>query len=161
MAGRTELDRGRGLRAKCKSLSKPTWNHHESQECLSKICVKFCFLLTKPKTWFQTKNFYFCMTNTLRRTQNLNLCNSRMSWYAQWLSCCKNIAGWRLWYQERLVLISSLVSDDQPRTAVVNIGACGAVPAVAPKRTGSGPGIVTIISLWQLGSNKNSSLPLF
>ena len=40
------------------------------------------------------------------------------------------------------------------------IGACGAVPVVAPKRTGSGPGIVTIISLWQLGSNKNSSLPL-
>ena len=119
MAGRTELDRGRGLRAKCKSLSKPTWNHHEGQECLSKICVKFCFLLTKPKTWFQTKNFYFCMTNTLRRTQNLNLCNSRMSWYAQWLSCCKNIAGWRLWYQERLVLISSLVSDGHPRTAVV------------------------------------------
>ena len=24
----------------------------------------FCFFLTK-KTWFQTKNFYFCMTNTL------------------------------------------------------------------------------------------------
>ena len=40
-------------------------------------------------------------------------------------------------------------------TAVVNIGACGAVPAVAPKRTGSGPGIVKIISLWQLDSNKN------
>ena len=39
--------------------------------------------------------------------------------------------------------------------AVVNIGACSAVPAVAPKRTRSGPGIVTIISLWQLGSNKN------
>ena len=33
-------------------------------------------------------------------------------------------------------------------TAVVNIRACDAVPAVAPKRTGSGPGIVTIISLW-------------
>ena len=29
MAGGAELDRGRGLRAKCKSLSKPTWNHHE------------------------------------------------------------------------------------------------------------------------------------
>ena len=29
MAGRAELNRGRGLRAKCKSLSKPTWNHHE------------------------------------------------------------------------------------------------------------------------------------
>ena len=36
--------------------------------------------------------------------------------------------------------------------------ACGAVPAVAPKRTRSGPGIVTIIILWQLGSNKNIAL---
>ena len=43
-----------------------------SWKCLSKTCVKFRFFLTK-KTWFQTKNFYFCMTNTLRRTQNLNL----------------------------------------------------------------------------------------
>ena len=32
-------------------------------------------------------------------------------------------------------------------TSVVNIGACGAVPAVAPKRTRSGQGIVTIISV--------------
>ena len=32
-------------------------------------------------------------------------------------------------------------------TAVVNIGACGAVHAVAPKRTGRLPGIVAIISL--------------
>ena len=29
MAGCAELDRGRSLRAKRKSLSKPTWNHHE------------------------------------------------------------------------------------------------------------------------------------
>ena len=29
MAGGAELDRARCLRAKCKSLSKPTWNHHE------------------------------------------------------------------------------------------------------------------------------------
>ena len=29
MAGLTELDRGRGLRDKCKSLGKTTWNHHE------------------------------------------------------------------------------------------------------------------------------------
>ena len=28
-------------------------------------------------------------------------------------------------------------------TAVVNIGACGAVPVIAPKKTGSGPGTVT------------------
>ena len=32
MAGRAELDRGRSLRAKCKSLSKPTWNHHEHEQ---------------------------------------------------------------------------------------------------------------------------------
>ena len=63
------------------------------------------------------KNFYFCMTNTLRRTQNLNLWfqpensrfevrdrSSRTSWHAQWLSCCKNTSGWRRWYQESLVL---------------------------------------------------------
>ena len=32
MAGRAELDPGRGLRAKCKSLSKTTWNHHKRQQ---------------------------------------------------------------------------------------------------------------------------------
>ena len=32
MAGRAELDRGRGLRAKCKSLSKTTWNYHERRQ---------------------------------------------------------------------------------------------------------------------------------
>ena len=32
-------------------------------------------------------------------------------------------------------------------TSLVNIGACGAVPAVAPKRTRSGQGIVMITSV--------------
>ena len=32
MTGRAELDRGRGLRDKCKSLSKTTWNHHERRQ---------------------------------------------------------------------------------------------------------------------------------
>jgi len=32
MAGGADLDRERSLRAKCKSLSKPTWNHHERQQ---------------------------------------------------------------------------------------------------------------------------------
>ena len=72
------------------------------------------------------KNFYFCMTNTLRRTQNLNLWfqpensrfevrdrSSRTSWHAQWLSCCKNTSGWHRWYQERLVLLSSLICTDE------------------------------------------------
>ena len=87
-----------------------------SWKCLSKFCVEFCFFVTK-KTWFQMKNFYFCITNTLRKTQNLNLWfqpensrfevrdrSSRTSWHAQWLSCCNNTSGWRPWYQERLVL---------------------------------------------------------
>ena len=104
MAGRAELEKGRGLRAKCKSLIKTTWKNHERRQ-------------NNSETWFQTKNFYFCMTNTLRRTQNLNLWfqpensrfkvrdrSSRTSWHAQWLSCCKNTSGWRPWYQERLVL---------------------------------------------------------
>ena len=57
------------------------------------------------------------MTNTLRKTQNLNLwfqpeisrfevrdgshcaCQDILE-----LSCCKNTSGWRPWYQERLVL---------------------------------------------------------
>ena len=32
MAGCAELDRARGLRAKCKSLSKTTWNNHERRQ---------------------------------------------------------------------------------------------------------------------------------
>ena len=32
MTGRAELDRGRGLRDKCKSLSKTTWSHHERRQ---------------------------------------------------------------------------------------------------------------------------------
>ena len=70
MAGRAEMDRGRGLRAKMQIIEqtnvKPSrklteqfiWNY------LSKVCVKFCFFLAK-KTWFQTKNLYLCMTNII------------------------------------------------------------------------------------------------
>ena len=32
MAGLAKLDWGRGLRTKCRSLSKPTWNHHERRQ---------------------------------------------------------------------------------------------------------------------------------
>ena len=124
MAGCTELDRGRGLRTKCKSLSKPTWNHHEGrrnnsfENVFQRFVWSFVSFLRSRKHDFRRRISTF-VWRIQRRTQNLNLCNSRMSWYAQWLSCCKNIAGWRLWYQERLVLISSLVSDGHPRTAVV------------------------------------------
>ena len=62
MAGRPELERGRCLRTK--SLSKPTWNHHEHRQnnLFEIVCKRFCFFLTK-KTWFHRKKFYFCMTN--------------------------------------------------------------------------------------------------
>ena len=64
MAGRAELDRGRYLRAKSKSLRKPTWNHHEQRQnnLFEIVCQRFCFFLTK-KTWFHRKKIYFCMTN--------------------------------------------------------------------------------------------------
>ena len=122
MAGGAEMDRAHCLRAKCKSLSKPTWNHHErwqnnSFENVFQIFAWSFVSFLRKKKKFRTKNFNFCMTNTLRRTQNLNLwfqpektrfevCgrNLRTSWQAQWLSCCKNTSGWRPWYQERLLL---------------------------------------------------------
>ena len=97
---------------------------------LSKICITFCFFLTK-KTWFQTKNFYFCMTNTLRRTQNLNLWfqpensrfevrdrSSRTSWHAQWLSCCKNTSGWRRG-SKNVWCLSSLTRTNQHSVAEI------------------------------------------
>ena len=40
-------------------------------------------------------------------------------------------------------------------TTVINVGAGGAVPAVAPKRTGGSPGVIKITGFRQLGSNKN------
>ena len=50
MAGRAELDRGRGLRAKCKSVSKTTWNHHERRQNKS-VENAFQSFVSK-KTWF-------------------------------------------------------------------------------------------------------------
>ena len=42
MAGRAEMDRGRCLRAKCKSLRKPTWNHHEpGQNSVENVFQRF------------------------------------------------------------------------------------------------------------------------
>ena len=122
MASREELDRGRSLRAKCKSLSKTTWNHHERREnnsaenAFQRFALSFVSFLRR-KHYFRRNVFYYYMTNTLRRTQNFNPWfqpensrievrdhSSRTSWHAQWLSCCKNTSGWRPWYQERLVL---------------------------------------------------------
>ena len=122
MASREELDRGRSLRAKCKSLSKTTWNHHERRQnnsvenAFQRFALSFVSFLRR-KHYFRRNVFYYYMTNTLRRTQNLSPWfqpensrfevrdhSSRTSWHAQWLSCCKNTSGWRPWYQERLVL---------------------------------------------------------
>ena len=124
---RMELDQGRGLRAmaKCKSLCKPTWNHYERHNVERIIHFKMSFkdlgevlffsyqenmisdeefLLLYDEyssknpefepLWFQPENSRFEVRDR----------NSRTSWHAQWLSCCKNASGWRRWYQERLVL---------------------------------------------------------
>ena len=45
MAGCAELDRGRGLRAKCKSVSKTTWNHHEVFTCAMAVVLQKYFRL--------------------------------------------------------------------------------------------------------------------
>ena len=122
MAGRAELDRGRRLRAKCKSLSKTTWNHQERQQnnsvenvfqrfvlsLVSFIRRKHDFrrristfvwriLFKEPRIW--TANF-----NLRTRVFEVHDRSSRTSWHAQWPSCCKNTSGWPPWYQERLVL---------------------------------------------------------
>ena len=53
MAGRAEMDRGRCLRAKCKSLPKPTWNHHEpGQNSVENVFQRFYYgfkVLTQQK----------------------------------------------------------------------------------------------------------------
>ena len=122
MAGREELDRRRSLHAKCKSLSKTTWNHHERRQnnsvenAFQRFALSFVSFLRRKHN-FRPNVFYYYMTNTLQRTQNFNLWfqpensrfevrdhSSRTSWHAQWLSCCKNTSGWRPWYQESLVL---------------------------------------------------------
>ena len=79
MAGREELDRGRSLRAKCKSLSKTTWNHHERRQnnsvenAFQRFALSFVSILRR-KHYFRRNVFYYYTTNTLRRTQNLSPC---------------------------------------------------------------------------------------
>ena len=100
MAGRAELDRGRSLRAKCKSLSKTTWNHHERRQnnsvenAFQRFEWSFVFFLRR-KHDFGRKIAAFVWRILFEKPR---------IWHAQWLSCCKNTSGWRPWYQERLVL---------------------------------------------------------
>ena len=122
MAGSAELDRGRGLRAKCKSLSKPTRNHHERRRnnSFENVFQRFVWSFVsflRRKHDFRRRISTFVWLILLRRTQNLNLWfqpensrfevrdrKSRTFWHAQRLSCCENTCGWRPWYQERQVL---------------------------------------------------------
>ena len=120
MAGR-ELDRGRGLRAKCKSLSKTTWNHPERRQNNSvenvfhRFTLSFIsFLRRKHDLRERISTFVWRILfenpefEPLRSTWELAFeirdRSSRTTWHAQWLSCYKNTSGWRPWYQERLVL---------------------------------------------------------
>ena len=117
MNGSTKLDRGRGLRAKCKSLSKTTWNYHERRQnnsvenVFQKFALSFVSFLRKNTISdeeslllhdeYSSKNPEFQPENSRFEVRDRN---SSTSWHAQWLSCCKNASGWRPWYQERLVL---------------------------------------------------------
>ena len=112
MAGREELDWGRDLCAKCKSLSKTTWNHHERRQNDSFEMpfkdLHYVLFLSYEENMISDEEFLLLYDkNTLRITQNLNLWfqpensrfevrdhSSRTSWHAQWLSCCKNTSGW-------------------------------------------------------------------
>ena len=70
MTGRAELDRGRGLRDKCKSSSKTTWNHHERRQnnsvenVFQRFASSFVSFLRR-KHDFRQRRSYFCVTNTL------------------------------------------------------------------------------------------------
>ena len=68
MADRAELDPGRGLRAKCKSLSKTTWNHHERwqnnsvENTLQRFALSFVsFLRRKHDFWWRISTFVWRM----------------------------------------------------------------------------------------------------
>ena len=74
MAGRPELDKGRSLRPKCKSWSKPTWNHHERRQnnSIENVFQRFAWSFVsflRRKHDFR-RRISTCMTNTLQRTQN-------------------------------------------------------------------------------------------
>ena len=57
MAGRAELHRGRGLSAKCKSLSKTAWKHHERKQnnsvenAFRRFALSFFALLRRNMIW--------------------------------------------------------------------------------------------------------------
>ena len=104
MTGRAELDRGRGLRDKCKSLSKTTWNHHERRQnnsvenAFQRFALSF---LSYEENMISDEEFLLLYDEYSSKNPEFE---PLVSWRAQWLSCCKNTSGWRLWYEERLVL---------------------------------------------------------
>ena len=108
MAGCAELDRARGLRAKCKSLSKTTWNNHERRQnnsvenAFQRFALSFVSFLRRKHDFRQRISTF--VWRILFETQNLNFWfqhensrfevrvgdrSSRTCWHAQWLSCWK------------------------------------------------------------------------
>ena len=135
MAGCAELDRARGLRAKCKSLSKTTWNNHERRQnnsvenAFQRFALSFVSFLRRKHDFRQRISTF--VWRILFETQNLNFWfqhensrfevwvgdrSSRTCWHAQWLSCWKNTSGRRPWYQERLVLKFPIIFRYAPRS---------------------------------------------
>ena len=131
MAGHAELDRGRGLRAKCKSLSKTTWNHHERRQnnsvenAFQRFALNFVSFLRRKHDFRQRISTF--VWRILFETQNLNFWfqpensrfevrvgdrSSRTSWHAQWnknVWCLSSLLfsvalpGVRKWPTEKLL----------------------------------------------------------
>ena len=96
-----KLDQGRGLRAGCKSLSKTTWNHHEGRQnnsdenAFQRFALSFVSFLRR-KHDFRRRISTFVWRVLFKEPRiwtsarfEVRDRSSRMSWYAQWLSCCK------------------------------------------------------------------------
>ena len=97
MAGRVELDRGHGLRAKYKSLSKTTWNHHERRQNNS---VENAFQR------FEWSFVFFLRRNMISDEKLLLLCDEYSSKNPEFepLVSTWDLAFWSPWPQLKNVL---------------------------------------------------------
>ena len=106
MAGRAKLDRGRGLRAKCKSLSKTMWNRQERRQnnSVEKAFQRFAlsfFFLTDEDNMISDEEFLLLYDECSSKNSEFQPENShfevrdrrwRTFWHARWLSCCKLVS---------------------------------------------------------------------
>ena len=92
MAGRAELDRGRGLRAKCKSLGKPTWNHHERRQnnSVENVFQRFAwsfvsFFRKNHNFWRRTSTFVWRIISEEPRISESLCLTWELAFWSPWL----------------------------------------------------------------------------